>query len=671
MLLPLSTSLSAMLTLTLLLITYGCFADDPTTFTPTNIKSFSDGKNAYRHLVFDTDAEYLYVGAMEHVYRLDALDIEQGFIKSQKLDPIPSDKSRCLTQGKTEEFECKNHIRSIILHPDKVVVCGTGAYKQRMYTLKKEGLELTDSGRSGGGRGFCPFDPNDNSTYIYIQKGNPGGLPALYSGTVTDSKADPMVLRPPLRKNNIEYSLLRTLIREKTWLHEAQFVGSFDMGDYVYFFFRESAVEYMNCGTAIYARVARVCKRDEGGMSVLEKRWTSFVKARLNCSLPGNYPYYFNELNDVYQQDGLFYGVFTTPRNGQFGSAVCAFTRAEIEAAFNGNFKQQLDTMYKWMKVKDSDVPTPRPGLCSNDSQNQPDNVLQFIKTHPLMDAAVRPKKGYPMFQQDNVLFRNIVVDTVNEYKVFFLGTDRGEIHKVVQWTDGNSHKSRTLAVWKPFGNTVNPVWQMKLNKKQLYLGSDLNVLQLPVEQCESYTLCTECIRDPYCGWDETWHTCAINRTGLQQGVKEDHPAEFCDNFCPAKSYSTKVRLQGDPVYLHCNSTCSATSSVQWYRGNRRLTIDYKKYFLTENQGLIIMNVTSVDGATYRCQSGTILRTEHILHITPCSDPACYFEEEFRNWCTAFDQYKEDFNHWRCLKDTCLEDDRCMPTNVAATCKKP
>jgi len=41
---------------------------------------------------------------------------------------------------------------------------------------------------------------------------------------------------------------------------EAQFVGSFDMGDYVYFFFRESAVEYMNCGTAIYARVARVCK---------------------------------------------------------------------------------------------------------------------------------------------------------------------------------------------------------------------------------------------------------------------------------------------------------------------------------------------------------------------------------------------------------------------------
>ena len=28
----------------------------------------------------------------------------------------------------------------------------------------------------------------------------------------------------------------------------------------MYFFFRESAVEHMNCGKAVYARVARVCK---------------------------------------------------------------------------------------------------------------------------------------------------------------------------------------------------------------------------------------------------------------------------------------------------------------------------------------------------------------------------------------------------------------------------
>ena len=41
---------------------------------------------------------------------------------------------------------------------------------------------------------------------------------------------------------------------------EPQFVGSFDVGDQVYFFFREVALEYTNCGKKIYSRVAKVCK---------------------------------------------------------------------------------------------------------------------------------------------------------------------------------------------------------------------------------------------------------------------------------------------------------------------------------------------------------------------------------------------------------------------------
>jgi hypothetical protein len=32
------------------------------------------------------------------------------------------------------------------------------------------------------------------------------------------------------------------------WLNDPQFVGSFETEDHVYFLFRESAVEYINCG---------------------------------------------------------------------------------------------------------------------------------------------------------------------------------------------------------------------------------------------------------------------------------------------------------------------------------------------------------------------------------------------------------------------------------------
>src|SRR5271165_1060389 len=77
---------------------------------------------------------------------------------------------------------------------------------------------------------------------------------------------------------------------------DPNFVGSFEDDDVVYFWFREDAVEYCNCGKAVYSRVARICKNDRGGPRANSDTWTTFLKARLNCSLPGNYPFYFDEI---------------------------------------------------------------------------------------------------------------------------------------------------------------------------------------------------------------------------------------------------------------------------------------------------------------------------------------------------------------------------------------
>lgn len=46
----------------------------------------------------------------------------------------------------------------------------------------------------------------------------------------------------------------------------------------------------------VYSRVARVCLNDKGGPHPFNDRWTSFLKARLNCSIPGEYPFYFDEI---------------------------------------------------------------------------------------------------------------------------------------------------------------------------------------------------------------------------------------------------------------------------------------------------------------------------------------------------------------------------------------
>ena len=66
----------------------------------------------------------------------------------------------------------------------------------------------------------------------------------------------------------------------------------------------------------IYSRIARVCKNDPGGQTLMRDTWTTFSKSRLNCSLPGEFPFYFDEIQGaVYlPEEGIIYATFTTPR---------------------------------------------------------------------------------------------------------------------------------------------------------------------------------------------------------------------------------------------------------------------------------------------------------------------------------------------------------------------
>ena len=55
-------------------------------------------------------------------------------------------------------------------------------------------------------------------------------------------------------------------------------------------------VAYASPLQAVYSRVARICKSDRGGPNKYKRGWTTYLKSRLNCSLPGEYPFYFDHL---------------------------------------------------------------------------------------------------------------------------------------------------------------------------------------------------------------------------------------------------------------------------------------------------------------------------------------------------------------------------------------
>ena len=87
---------------------------------------------------------------------------------------------------------------------------------------------LTHLGRNeyvpGVGMGIakCPFDPSDNSTAVWVERGNPGDLPALYSGTNAEfTKADAVIFRTDLYNYTTgrrEFTFKRTLKYDSKWL---------------------------------------------------------------------------------------------------------------------------------------------------------------------------------------------------------------------------------------------------------------------------------------------------------------------------------------------------------------------------------------------------------------------------------------------------------------------
>lgn len=74
----------------------------------------------------------------------------------------------------------------------------------------------------GMGIAKCPYDPADNSTAVWVEHGNPGDLPGLYSGTNAEfTKADTVIFRTDLHNlttGRKEYSFKRTLKYDSKWL---------------------------------------------------------------------------------------------------------------------------------------------------------------------------------------------------------------------------------------------------------------------------------------------------------------------------------------------------------------------------------------------------------------------------------------------------------------------
>ncbi|KAJ8378696.1 hypothetical protein AAFF_G00237450 [Aldrovandia affinis] len=458
----------------------------------------------------------LYIGSRDDLFRVELDNVvgdEMFYSKKRTWESNKNDIRICRMKGKRED-ECRNFMKVLLSRQGGLFVCGTNA--------------------------FNPLCAN--------YTGN------LFTATVTDFLAiDTVIYRslgaPPA---------LRTVKHDSKWFREPYFVSAVEWGPHIYFFFREMGMEFNYLEKAVVSRVARVCKGDVGGSQrVLEKQWTSFLKARLNCSVPGESHFYFNQLHStspvlrVHGRD-IILGVFSTPTNSIPGSAVCAFDMQQLARVFEGRFKEQKSPESIWTPVPDELVPKPRPGACAiqgsrfNSSNVFPDEVLNFVKTHPLMDEAVPSLGQRPWIVKTMVRYQlnKMVVDAeagphMNQ-TVLFLGSTKGTILKFLMVSARD--RDRTVTSGSVFleeldgynsdrcGEADSPqalqLLYLTLDRAShsLLLGFPSCVVRVPVARCQLYSRCMKnCIasRDPYCGWTRG-STCSFLRPGTRLPFEQD-----------------------------------------------------------------------------------------------------------------------------------------------------
>ncbi|ELW48102.1 Semaphorin-3D [Tupaia chinensis] len=549
----------------------------------------------FQTLLLDEERSRLLLGVKDHIFLLSLVDLNKNFKKIY----WPAAKERvelCKLAGKDANTECANFIR--VLQPynkTHIYVCGTGAFHPicgyiDLGLYKEEISFKLDTHNLESGRLKCPFDPQQP-----------------FASVMTGAK----------------------------------FIGTFPIpdtynpdDDKIYFFFRESSQEGSTSDKTILSRVGRVFgkfhfstfQNDVGGQRSLINKWTTFLKARLICSIPGSdgADTHFDELQDIYllptrdERNPVVYGVFTTTSSIFKGSAVCVYSMADIRAVFNGPYAHKESADHRWVQY-DGRIPYPRPGTCPSktydplikSTRDFPDDVISFIKRHPVMFKSVYPVAGGPRFKRINVDYRltQIVVDHViaedGQYDVMFLGTDIGTVLKVVSISKEKWNMEEVV------------LEELQVFKQQLYIGSRDGLVQLSLHRCGTYgKACADCClaRDPYCAWDG--HACSryaptSKRRARRQDVKYGDPITQCWDVEDSISHETADEkvifgIEFNSTFLECIPK-SQQASIKWYiqrsGDEHREELKPDERIIKTEYGLLIRSLQKKDSGMYYCKA--------------------------------------------------------------------
>uniref|UniRef100_A0A4W6D4Z9 Plexin-A2 n=1 Tax=Lates calcarifer TaxID=8187 RepID=A0A4W6D4Z9_LATCA len=543
------------------------------------------------HLTVHQSTGALYVGAVNRIYKLSA---NLTLLVSHDTGPEYDNKAcypPLIVQPCSEPLASTDNVNKLLLidySHNRLLACGSlyqGVCKLMRLddlfilvepTHKKEHY-LSSDNQTGTMYGVVvPSQGQDATLYI----GTAVGGKQDYFPTISSRKLP----RDPESSAMLDYELHTDFVSSliKIPSDTLALVPHFDIY-YIYGFASGSFVYFMTVqpetpengmpaggspGDLFYtSRIIRLCKGD--------KKFHSYVSLPVGCVHRGEEYRLLQaaylakagrvlarSLNISSQEDVLF-AVFSKGQKQYHDpldhSALCVFTIQDI----NTRIKERLQSCYQgegnlelhWLLGKDvqcTKAPVPIDDHFCGLDINQPLGGSQLVS-------------GRTVFTESRDRLTSVTSYIYNGHSVVFLGTRSGQLKKIR--VDGPLEGGvlyETVTVMKDSSAILRDM-AFSLDRNSLYVMSDHQVAQVPVEACGQYGTCAECLSsgDPHCGWCVLYNMCS-RKDRCQRAEETFRFATDIDRCVKVIAHpdSIAVSAHGVPLLLEVNNVPDLSAGI-------------------------------------------------------------------------------------------------------------
>ncbi|XP_051735788.1 plexin-A2 [Ctenopharyngodon idella] len=492
---------------------------------------------AFNHLTVHKTTGALYIGAVNRVYKLSG---NLTLLVSHDTGPEDDNKAcypPLIVQPCTEPLVSTNNINKLLLidySQNRLLACGS-LYQGVCKLLRLDDLFILVE--PSHKKEHYLSSVNQTGTMYGVIVPSQGKDGTLFIGTAVDGKQDyfPTISsrklpRDPESSAMLDYELHTDFVSSLIKIpsdtlalvshFDIYYIYGFASGNFVYFLTvqpetPENSMSSSGPSNDLFytSRIVRLCKDDH--------KFHSYVSLPIGCvrnrveyrllqaaylGKPGRV--LAASLN-ISAQDDVLFAVFSKGQKQYHhppdDSALCVFSIRDI----NARIKERMQSCYQgegnlelnWLLGKD--VPCTKAPVPIDDSFcgldiNQPLGGSQLVT-------------GHTLYTESRDRMTSVTSYVYNGYCVAFVGTKSGRLKKIrVDGPPQGGVQYETLPVIKD-GSPILRDMAFSLDNSYIYVMSERQVTRVPIESCEQYGTCGECLSsgDPHCGWCVLHNMCS------------------------------------------------------------------------------------------------------------------------------------------------------------------